>query len=190
MSVSGISTAGGNHYAAFAEDGPTFTSLTGRLAVLALETQEAQQEAQRQLLAAARRDFTEALSEEVQALRDQADAALRGAVFEGALVIASGALQVGAGLEDCESEKEKWMAPAGRALSGLAQPLGAVVSHDYGAANAAQAGGEQQQASWEVADLRDALKTSDAAQDQVLSWASSMTEREADAARAILSNMA
>ena len=116
----------------------TFNSVSGRIAVLLLDTQENQKETDRQQLSEARRAFSAALDDEVAALRERADATFRGACFEGAAVMASGGFEAWGALS--ESQKP-WQKPAADGLARLAEPLGDFVGHNYGAADAKAAAG-------------------------------------------------
>jgi hypothetical protein len=158
-----------------------------RIAVLMLETQEANKEVDRQLLDSARHDFANALEGEVQALKDQADAAFRGAVFQGITTVASGGLGVAGAAAECE---RNWMTSSASALGMLAKPLGEMVGNNYGAADAKAAQGAGQQAQWELEDRRASINDADAVQGKALDWSSNLVESDAATTRAILSNMA
>ena len=84
--MSSVSSVGANtqQFVSFDDDGAgsQFTSVSGQLAALILETQEQRQQIDQQGLASARSDFKDALDDEVQALKDAADATRRGAFLE------------------------------------------------------------------------------------------------------------
>ena len=187
MNVGNIGS-GGNQFLSLDADGipqGSFTSVSGELAVLMLNSQEQQKQLQHEQLDSARRDFTEALNDEVQALKDGADAAFRGALFQGAMTIASSGLGVSAALSKCD---HPWQAPVAKGLGDLAQPLGTVVGTSYGAANAKSAQGVEEAAKWRLDDAHDAIKKADELQNKALDWASSMSDRDAATTTAILSN--
>jgi hypothetical protein len=185
--------AGGGQFLSLASDGNSqgaFTSVSGELAVLMLESQEHQKEVEREQLASARHDFSEALADEVEALRDQADAGFRGAVLTGSLSVASSGLGIwgdvrSAGDHPC---KNPWQSRVGDGLGQLSKPLGDVASKTYGAADAKSAEGAAQAAKWRIDDSRDALQDASSLQNKALDWTSSMSEREAATMTAILSN--
>ena len=161
------------------------TSLSGELAVLMLETQEQQKQIARQDLMNARHDFTEALSDEVQALRAQADAAFRGAMFSGAMSVAGAGMGMWAAGREC---KNPWQQSVSKGLEQLAGPLGTMIGKNYGSADAKSAQGVEEAAKWQIDDAKDALDDADKLQDKALDWASSMVERAAAATAAILAN--
>jgi hypothetical protein len=192
MTISGIN-GGGSQFLSLASDSMSegsFTSVSGELAVLMLDSQEHQKEVDRQQLASARHDFSEALANEVEALRDQADAAFRGAMLTGSLSLASTGLQAwgdvrSEGKDPC---KNPWQSRVGDGLGGLSKPLGDAVGKTYGAANAKSAAGAQEAAKWQIDDSRAALKDADALQNKALDWTSAMADRDAATMTAILSN--
>jgi hypothetical protein len=187
MSVGSI-TNGGNQFLSLESDGippGSFTSVSGELAVLMLETQEQQKQSDRDQLQSARHDFSDALADEVQALRDQADATFRGALFAGATAIASGGMGAWAAGRDCE---KPWQGAVGDGLGKLSEPLGAAIGKNYGAANAKSAQGAEEAAKWQIDDARDASKNAKGLQDKALDWVSSMADRDAATTAAILSN--
>jgi hypothetical protein len=161
------------------------TSLSGELAVLMLDTQEQQKQIARQDLANARHEFSEALSEEVHALRAQADATFRGAIFSGAMSVAGAGMGAWAAGRDCENP---WQQSVGTGLDHLAGPLGTMIGKSYGSADAKSAQGVEEAAKWQIDDARDALGDADKLQDKALDWTSSMVDRDAATTAAILAN--
>lgn len=161
------------------------TSLSGELAVLMLETQEQQKQIARQDLANARHDFIEALSDEVQALRAQSDAAFRGAMFSGAMSVAGAGMGLWAAGREC---KNPWQQSVSAGLGQLAGPLGTMVGTNYGSADAKSAQGIQEAAKWQIDDAREALGDADKLQGKAIDWASSMVDRDAATTAAILAN--
>lgn len=162
------------------------TSMSGELAVLMLENQEQQKDIAREELASARHDFSEALADEVQALRDQADAEFRGAMFSGALSMAGSGMEAWASTRDCPNgSQQQRLADAFNKLSG---PLGQMVGTSYGSADAKSAQGLEEAAKWQIDDARDARGDASKLQDKALDWASSMVDRDASTTAAILAN--
>ncbi len=191
MTISSVGSGGGQFLSPTPEgiSEGTFTSLSGELAVLMLNTQEQQKELDHERLNAARHDFTEALHHEVDALREEAHAAFVGACFEGGVAAASGGFGIAGALSDKgEAGKASWQSLTSGALGGLAKPVGTLVGTNYGAADAKSASGAEQAAKWQIDDCRDAIKDADGVQNKALDWASSMSDRDAATTTAILSN--
>lgn len=181
-------TGSGNQFLSLESDNVphgSVTSLSGELAVLMLETQEQQKQNARQDLANARHEFVEALSDEVQALRAQADAAFRGAMFSGAMSVAGAGMGAWAAGRDC---KDPWQQSVGVGLDHLAGPLGTMIGKSYGSADAKSAQGVEEAAKWQIDDASDALGDADKLQGKALDWASSMVDRDAATTAAILAN--
>jgi hypothetical protein len=162
------------------------TSLSGELAVLMLENQEQRKDSAREELASARHDFSEAVADEVQALRDQADATFRGAMFSGAMSLAGSGMEAWGSISDCE--KNPWRQRLGAGLDKLSTPVGSMVGKTYGGADAKSAQGAQQAAKWQIDDARDARSDAGKLQDKALDWVSSMVDRDAATTAAILAN--
>src|SRR4051812_47593644 len=142
MTISSVGSGAGQFLSPTPEgESPgTFTSVSGKLAVLMLDTQEQQKELDHDRLDEARHDFTEALHHEVDALRAEARAAFVGACFEGATSIASGGFGVAGALsEQGKLGRPSWQSAASDSLGRLAQPLGAFVGSNEGAADAKSA---------------------------------------------------
>jgi len=187
MTVTSVA-GGGNAFLSLASDSiaeGSFTSVSGELAVLMLNTQEQQKQTEQQQLDSARHDYTEALSHEVEALKAEADAAFRGACLEGSLAIASGTFGVVGATRKCD---HPWQTSLSDGLGKLAHPLGTAVSKTYGAADAKSAEGAEQAAKWQIDDAHDAIKDGSANQNKVLDWVSSLSDRDAATTAAILSN--
>jgi hypothetical protein len=187
MSVTSIGGSGNQFLSLASESLPegSFTSVSGELAVLMLSSQEQQKQAQHAALESARQDFKDGLAQEVDALRHEADAAFRGACFEGGTAIVSGGLGVWGAARECD---KPWQTPASDGCGRLAHPLGTLVGTNYGAADAKSAEGAQEAAKWQVNDARDAINDASQLQNKALDWASSMSDRDAATTTAILSN--
>lgn len=187
MSISGV-TNNGSQFLSLESDNVSHgvvTSLSGELAVLMLNTQEQQKQIEKQELASARHDFSEALADEVQALRAQADAAFSGALVSGAMSVAGSGLSLW-GL--AREEEKPWQAVAGAGLVNASEPIGAMVGKTYGAADAKSAQGLEEAAKWQIDDARDALGSTRKLQDKALDWLSSIVDRDAATTAAILAN--
>lgn len=191
MMISSVGSGGGQFLPLSSEgvSENTFTSVSGELAVLMLDTQEQQKQFDHERLDAARHDFTEALHHEVEALREEAHAAFVGACFEGGMAVASGGFGVAGALSDQgKLGRASWQSATSDGLGKLAHPLGTMVGTNYGAADAKSASGAEEAAKWQIDDCRDALKDADGVQNKALDWASSMSDRDAATTAAILSN--
>jgi hypothetical protein len=187
MTVSSVGGSG-NQFLSLASDSiaeGSFTSVSGELAVLMLNTQEKQKQAEQQQLDSARHEYTEALSHEVEALKAEADAAFRGACVEGSLAIAAGAAGVWGA---ARTGDHPWQSSLSDSLGKLAHPLGTAISKNYGAADAKSAEGAEQAAKWQIDDAHDAVKDGNTIQNKALDWASSMSDHDAATTAAILSN--
>lgn len=187
MTVSGIAT--NDHSFATLGSGTDqcgFTSDSERLAILMLETQEHQKDAEHEQIATARRDYHAALDGEVQALRDGADAAFRGALVQSAI---AGAAAVASGVSAGTSgDTSKYADTTSKALGSLAEPVGKMAGFSYANADAKSQQGLQETAKWRLEDARDSLKDSEAAQNKTIEWLGSMNDRDAATTTAILSN--
>ena len=191
MTISSVGSGGGQFLSPTPEGigECKFTSVSGELAVLMLNTQEAQKELDHERLDAARHDFTEGLRHEVDALREEAHAAFVGACFEGGMAVASGGFGVAGALSDQgKLGRTSWESATADGLGKLAHPLGSMVGSNYGAANAKSASGAEEAAKWQMDDCREAIKDADGIQNRALDWASSMGDRDAATTAAILSN--
>jgi hypothetical protein len=190
MTVSSIGTTTSNHtFTALGSDSgdeSVFTSTSARLALLLLENQEHQKEAQREEAASAREDYRDALDGEVQSLRDGADAAFRGALVQGAVAGAAGAAGIAGGCSSGDTASK--LSETSKALGSLAEPLGKLAGFSYASADAKSQQGLQETAKWRLEDARDSLKDSEVAQNKTLEWLGSMNDRDAATTTAILSN--
>lgn len=190
MTVSSIGTTASNHpfiaLGSESDDQSVFTSTSARLALLLLENQEHQKEAQREEATSAREDYRAALDGEVQALRDGADAAFRGAVVQGAVAGAAGAAGVAGGCSSGGTAAK--LSETSKAFGSLAEPLGKLAGFSYASADAKSQQGLQETAKWRLEDARDSLEDSEAAQNKTLEWLGSMNDRDAATTTAILSN--
>ena len=165
-----------------------FNSVSAQLAVLVLDHQEQQQQLAHDEQQLARKDYRDAIDSEVHALREQADAAFRGAVVEGGISAASACFSfANAG---CEAGRTTYSGATAKGLGDAARPLGALVSNTYGAADAKSAQGRQESAKEHIDDAREVLKNAEARDDKTLDWLSSMFDRDAATTTAILSNKA
>jgi hypothetical protein len=191
MTISSVGGAGSQFISPTSEDYSSgqFTSVSGELAVLMLDTQEQQKELDHERLQSARHDFSEALEREVGALRSEAHAAFIGACVEGGLAAASGGFGIAGALSDNgRAGKASWQSATSDSLGRLAKPLGTAAGTNYGAADAKSASGAEEAAKWQIDDCRDAIKNASGVQDKALDWVGSMVDRDAATTTAILSN--
>ena len=187
MSVASINGSG-SQFLSLASDNiheGAFTSVSGELAVLLLNTEEQQKQTEHQQLESARNDYTEALGREVDALKAEADAAFRGACFSAGTAVLSG----GFGVAAAETRRDRsWQGAVSQGLHDLSGPIGGLVGKTYGAADAKSAQGDEEAAKWRIDDAHDALKNADGVQTKALDWVSSMSDRDAATTSAILAN--
>lgn len=162
------------------------TSVACEIAVLALETQENQKQSDRQQLSLARAEFSEALDDEVEALKAEADAGFRGAMLEAGLTVVGAGMSVWGAARGVK--EPTWQGKSGDGLDHLAKPLGAVVGKNYGAANAKSAEGVETAAKWQLDDARKGLDDANSAQSKALDWLGSTVDRDAATMSVILSN--
>jgi len=177
-----------------------FNSLSEELAVMLLNREEQQKHSEHEEVAAAREGYRAALANEVQALRNRADAEFRGALVEGGLAAASGTLGVIGAVQGHQNDLRREAAHLAAdqrpdlrtvlsdGLGKLAQPAGTLASHNHEDANAKSAEGQEEQAKWRMDDSRDAIKEAKELQNKALDWVSSMLDRDAATTTAILSN--
>jgi hypothetical protein len=90
MTISGI-TGATNPFSSI-DPAETVGSGGGSLAVMVLNQEAGRRQSDREALTAAREDFEVALDDEVESMHEAADLAFWGAVTQGALSVASGAL--------------------------------------------------------------------------------------------------
>jgi hypothetical protein len=185
MTIGPVGSNGG-HFDAWSSEEASFspTSVSGELAVLMLETNENQKEIDRDQLTLARADYADALADEVQSLRDAADAKFRGACVEAGLA----GVSAGLGLWSVKTGEKSWQAHGSTGLEHVAKPVGEMLSKTYGDAGAAAARGEEKAAEWRIDDTRTNLKDEDGVQNKALDWLSSMLDQDAATMNAILSN--
>lgn len=186
MSVTGVNGSS-SPFLSLASDchEAAFTSIAGELAALMLNSQEQQKQTEHQELESARNGYTEALGHEVDALKAEADAAFRGAIFSGGTALLSG----GFGVAGAETGKDRsWQGAVSDSLNKFSDPIGALVGHTYGAADAKAAQGDEEAAKWRIDDSHDAIKDADGVQNKALDWVSSMVDRDAATTAAILAN--
>jgi hypothetical protein len=167
------------------QDG-SFSSIASEVAVLLLETQENQKQSEREQISMARAEFSDALEDEVEALKAEADAGFRGAMLQAGLTVAGAGLSLwGVGRE---LERATWQEKAGEGLDHMAKPLGEMASKTYARADAKSAEGVETAAKWQLDDARKALDDANASQTKALDWLGSIVDRDAATMSAILSN--
>jgi hypothetical protein len=205
----------GSDHAAYLNPAEQVTTLGGRLAALMLANQQGEQEAEQDLVQLAREQFKQALAEEVAAMHEAADDMFVGALVQGGISLASGALTVSGAFSrdvpealgndaplaqqrqyeiDVQCALQKTDAEVmGEAIGPLGAPIAAHVSNangDHARADAKQHGGEGEQSRWAMNDARDRIRDSKELGSQTRAWLRSLTEQEAAATAAVLANMA
>lgn len=171
----------------------------GRLALLLLETQEAQQAFDRDDTALARERFVAAADAQVEAMHEEAECIRLGAYFQAGASVTAAGIQIGdvASPSPCDALgraiEEPWGEIGAGVSQGVSQPLGSLL----GAAPAADARADAQraatsarQAEWQLSDADEAIERSDERQRQVTSWLSSQASARADARAAIIAGLA
>lgn len=186
----------------------TITSVSGDLmvglAVLMLENSERLSELEQQKLDDARRAMEQASAAEVEALKDAADAVMTGALVQGGLTFAGGALSAGAVLGGAGatqavqaggtapvSPKADAVARAGDGLGSLAAPMGALagdVERRHAEAEAAKARQQSESASLDAEDARSRAQREERQANAVLDRLGQILETEAQGYLAILGN--
>jgi hypothetical protein len=173
----------------------------GQLALLLLETQEAQQDANRQTKLLARDRFVTASNAQVAAMHNEADAIELGAYFQAGASLAASAIQLGdAAVEpECdpvtkETPTEKpWGEIGAGVANGLSEPLGKLVG-DAPAANARadakRAGTSAQLAEWQLGDATSAIRESDEQEDEITNWLSTQSSSQHATEQAIIAGLA
>jgi hypothetical protein len=201
MNVSPASPLAAHHVG----DLPQPTSDAARLAALLVETEDEHARQSQQALASARERVHGAIEREYRSLLDGADAAWTGALVGGACTIAGGAAGVvsalgstapcgaegSGGARPSASPASDALAPAGRALLGLAGPLDALIGqstakrHDAEARLARQAA---EDAKFDAEQRVSDVERGDRRSEQALEFARAMAEAEARADQAVLSS--
>lgn len=169
-------------------DAAACTSISGRLAILMLESEELQKQRHQEQLGQARADYTAQVAAEVQALRDKADAAHTGALMSAGLAVGGSAF--GAWGATTKAASNSWQAKVGEGAFRLSGPLGELAGSTQADAEAKVASGQQTQALWAVDDAKDGVKSADESSEKVLDWLGSMVDRDAATMAAILANKA
>jgi hypothetical protein len=181
----------------------------GKLAALMLAAEQGQQESEHQELEVARSTFKHELASEVALMHEAADQVFWGAVTQGAISAASGALNVAGALSRCppdlkscdpisQLQFEAAMKPSdlettGGSLAQLAGPAGKLVSNSDGQHSLAEAkahAGAGEQAQWALDDAHQRLESSKQRVDRTVDWVDGMAEKDAAASSAVLGNMA
>jgi hypothetical protein len=182
----------GNSSASFRNSGLTLDP-EGKLAVLILENQDVQEDAAHTDKDLARQHYLEASEREVAALRDKAGDILKGALVQGAAVLAASGVRVGDIGIDSGPQEKPWGETGATALDGAAPVLGKY----FGDAPAAQDDAEAkramtlaQQAEWQLDDANKVIDKVDATQTKALDWLSSVSANQASAETGIIAGFA
>lgn len=181
----------------------------GKLAALMLAAEQGQQESEHQQLEVARSSFKAELAAEVSLMHEAADQAFWGALTQGAISAASGALNVAGALSRCPPDLtsncdvtklqfQAAMQPSdleviGRSLEQLAGPAGKLVSGSDGQHSLAEAkahAGRGEQARWAMDDAHERLENSEQRVDRTVDWVGGIADKDAAASSAVLGNMA
>jgi hypothetical protein len=173
----------------------------GQLALLLLNKEEAQQDADQQTKTLARDRFIAASDAQVAAMHDEANAITRGAFFQaGASLTAAGIQTADLAMEpECEPEahqpgtEKPWGEMGAGVANGLSQPLGKWLGDAPAAdarADAKRAATDAQLAEWQLGDASQAIRDSDQRQDQVTEWLSAQSSNERSAEQAIIAGLA
>jgi hypothetical protein len=207
MTISGI-TGATNPFSSI-DPAETVGSGGGSLAVMVLNQEAGRRQSDREALTAAREDFEVALDDEVESMHEAADLAFWGAVTQGALSVASGALTVhgafasNARIEAALVTKDEALIAAataptttealGRSLGQLSEPAGVLASRSNGQhaqADAKQAAGEGEQARWRMDDMKDALERSEQRTERTSEWLESLVDKRAGTMGVVIGNIA
>jgi hypothetical protein len=203
MSIQGLSGSAYSH---------TFTTPEARVALLVLNSEDAQQAAQQQTVELSRERFIEASAAEVAAMRDEAEHLFAGALMRAGVSLAGVGLQVvavqaeadatlAAAGAKCDLDKARqlasakawssWQAAGSAAAQGLApaveSALGSLAADAR--ADAAQASKEAELAKWDLEDGEAVLRASAADQQRAVDWLSDRVGSDAQLS-ATLSNLA
>lgn len=175
-------------------------SSEGRLALLVLEHEEAQQDTDRAAKALARDQYVAASNAEVAALREEADDLRLSAFVQGATTLASAAVKFGDAWEEpkCDASgktlppEKPWAEIAAGTCDGSTGVVGklfdASVSDDR--ADGKRASQAAQLAEWDMGDASDAIKKSDERQDKATDWLSASDATQASTTAAIIAGFA
>lgn len=207
MSVHAIgASTGASSYSDAAEQ---ITSTQGKLAVMMLEAQQANEQGEQQRLELARNSYKAALAEEVNEMHAAADSALLGALIQASISCAGGAMTISGALSrevpelsanPCDAEKMQFSAAlqetdlevTGKALQNFSGPLGEFASSQAGhhSASAKAHGGEAEMARWAIGDAQENIDESRELAQKAIDWADSLSDKDAAAMNAILANLA
>lgn len=195
MTINGI----GASAAYFSNEGLALDG-EGQLALLLLNKEEAQQNADQQSKTLARDRFIAASNAQVAAMHDEADAITRGAFFQAGASLTAAGIQAGDLVmeSDCpetsETGKEKpWGEIGAGVANGLSGPLGRWLGDAPAAdarADAKRAATDAQLAEWQLGDAAQAIRDSDQQQDKVTDWLSAQSSNEQSAEQAIIAGLA
>lgn len=180
----------------------TAISSGNQLAVLMLEIEHTQEQAERQQLNEARVERTQALEREVSKMREAADEAFTGALVGAGLTIGGGAAsvygssqQLAASQADNAADAERLGARGqtfttlGKTASDAAPMMEKLITSTDTNANAARARNEAEQASWRADDADKRADRAHARQEQALTWLRDQQASEREVIRSILNRM-
>lgn len=192
MSIASIASGG----SAFASSGIA-SSNEGRLALMMLEHEDSQQQADRIEKGMARSQYVAATNDEVEALEDEASHTRLGAVVGAAAGVASAGIQLGdACSEPCDTEGAGEEKPWGEIAAGLSGTGGGFTTKLFdSAATEDRAEGKRAQqsaqlAEWDLSEAKDAIEQSQRRQDKATDWLSANSSNAASTMSAIIAGLA
>jgi hypothetical protein len=172
--------------------------LAGEIALLVLNNENVQEEADRAERNAAREMRREAAEEEVEALKDAADALRTGAWVSGAMCLAGGALTVAGGVMSLDAECAEELrecdvySDSGDIVSRLAQPANTLIGQSTAEsfrADAKQAAFEGEQASFRVNDAGEHASKVLRNRERMLDAIETLNQAEQAATSAVIGNI-
>jgi len=206
-----INSIGTSNAATFSPIDPAdlLTTAGGSLAMLVLDTQAIERQADHERLQAARDDYQAALAEEVSKMHDAADKVFWGAIAQGSLAIAGGAASVygtidqhGSITSALKTGDDKLLQVAlkttqsqafGQALEPLAAPVGKVVSGsdgEHARAAAKSAAGKGEESRSEIDDAKARIEQSEQTTDRTTQWAATLVDKENAAVSGLIADFA
>jgi hypothetical protein len=208
MTIRGVSASATNAFAHI-DPSETITTSGGALAVMILSLEANDRKADHEDLQAARADYQEALAKEVSEMHAAADKSLLGAIAQGGLAVAAGAVSVYGAVQANDKlsaallTKDQGLIAAackpstletlGSSLQPLIAPVGNYVSGSDGQdelADAKQASGEGEQAKWVMDDKKNAINQSDEKSSRTTQWVGTLVSQENGTMSVLINNMA
>jgi hypothetical protein len=204
-----VGAVGAGPSAAFIDPAQTISSTGGALALLVLDTQALQRDADHDRLEGARDAYKEALADEVSSMHAAADQVFWGAIAQGSLGIVAGGASVYGSINShaavsqaLATHNETALSAAvkpstaealGGALAQLGAPTGQLVSGsggEHSRAFAKAASGEGEQAKWQIDDMKNRIAQSDETTDRAIQWQQTLVDKQDATMNALISNFA